>query len=401
MAKALEGFRIADFSHVMAGPFASHMLRLLGAEVVKVEAPDGDPMRYYGDDPRYHGMAPGFIAANAGKKSIVIDLKKREGHEIATRLIASCDVVLENFRPGVMAKFGLGYESCKALRADIIYCSVSGYGQKGVLSHYPAIDNIVQASSGMMSLSGEPGDPPMRVGFPVIDTYVGTLATLAITAALLQRERSGGPQLIDVAMLDASLVLMASAVVPYLVTGQSIARTGNTGYSGQPTAGTFEAKDGTLISLGVVQPVQYEALCRVLERPDLLTDPRFTTPALRKQNAAALRAVLAIELTKRPGAEWERVLSETGVPCGLVRDLKAVLEHPHLDDREIKQEVCIPSLPGRTQVQVLNAGFRFETDGPGVADPPPRLGEHTDAILESLGFSSEERARLRASSVVA
>jgi CoA:oxalate CoA-transferase len=394
--KVLEGMRVVDFGHVMAGPFASHFLRLLGAEVIKIEAPGrGDPMRDYGDDARYHGMAPAFIAANSGKKSIVIDLKNEAGREIARKLIATADVVLENFRPGVMDRLELGYSVCKALRPDVVFCSVSGYGQEGPLKHHPAIDNIVQASSGMMGLSGEPETPPMRVGFPVVDTYTGTLAALAITAALLQRERFGRGQLIDVAMLDASLVLMISAVVPHLVTGRAFERTGNTGFSGQPTASLFTARDGTSISLGVMQAKQYEALCRVLERCDLLTDERFATVALRKRNADALRACLEAEFAKRDGAEWERVLSHAGAPCGLVRDIPTICEHPHLEGRAIKLPINIPDLPDRQQVQILNAGFRFEHDGPGVTEPPPRLGEHTDTILEGLGYSAEDRTRLK------
>jgi CoA:oxalate CoA-transferase len=397
----LQGLRVVDFGHVMAAPFASHFLRLLGAEVIKIEAPGrGDPMRDYGDDPRYHGMSPAFIAANAGKRSIVIDLKTDHGREVARKLIATADVVLENFRPGVMDRLELGYAVCKALRPDVVFCSVSGYGQDGPLKHHPAIDNIVQASSGMMGLSGDPETPPMRVGFPVVDTYTGTLAALAIVSALLQRARFGGGQCIDVAMLDASLVLMFSAVVPHLVTGRAFERTGNTGFSGQPTASMFVARDGTSISLGVMHGKQYEALCRTLGREDLLTDQRFESLALRKRNADALRASLTAEFAKRDGAEWERLLSAAGAPCGLVRDIPTICEHPHLDGRAIKLPIRVPDLPDKQHVQILNAGFRFEHDGPGVSDPPPRLGEHTDAILDELGYSAEDRSRLKETAVV-
>ena len=196
-------------------------------------------MRNYGPDRRYDGMAPAFIAVNAGKKSLVLNLKHPPAREAARRLIARADVVLENFRPGVMARLGLDYESVRELQPRMVYCSVSGYGQHSPRRDWPAIDNIVQATSGMMSLSGEQGDDPMRVGFPVVDTLTGQTAAFAILAALLRRERTGAGELIDVAMFDAAIAFMTSAVVPYLVTGRGLARTGNVGYSGQPTSGVF------------------------------------------------------------------------------------------------------------------------------------------------------------------
>jgi crotonobetainyl-CoA:carnitine CoA-transferase CaiB-like acyl-CoA transferase len=220
--KALEGIRIADFSHVMAGPFASHFLAAMGAEVIKVEGTGrGDPMRDYGPDRSLHGMSPGFIAANCGKKSIALDLKAPQGLDAARRLIAASDVVLENFRPGVMDRLGLGYDDARKLKPAIIFCSVSGYGQSGPLKDWPAIDNIVQATSGITSLNGEPDGPFMRIGFPAVDTYAGTLAAMAILGALVRRGASGEGQRIDLAMFDAALVLTASAAVPYLVTGRA------------------------------------------------------------------------------------------------------------------------------------------------------------------------------------
>src|SRR5262245_20406114 len=192
MARPLEGIRVADFSHVMAGPYASHLLRLLGADVIKIEAPGrGDAMRYYGNDRRYDGMAPAFIAVNAGKKSLVLDMKQPLAQEAARRLVAKSDVLLENFRPGVMARFGLDYAAASALQPRLVYCSVSGYGQDGPRRDWPAIDNIVQATSGMMTLGGVAGDAPMRVGFPVVDTLTGQTAAFAILAALFRRERQG------------------------------------------------------------------------------------------------------------------------------------------------------------------------------------------------------------------
>ncbi len=383
----LAGIRIADFSHVMAGPYATHLLRLLGAEVIKIEAPGrGDAMRNYGSDRAYDGMAPAFIAVNAGKKSMSLDLKNAASLEAAKRLIARSDVVVENFRPGVMAKLGLGYEVCRTIRPDIVYCSISGYGQDGPLRDWPAIDNIVQATSGMMFLGGDPGDPPMRVGFPVVDTLTGQTAAFAILAALFRRERSKQGEYIDVAMLDASISFMASAVVPYLVTGRAMERTGNTGYSGQPTSALFEAGDGKLVSLGVVQQSQFEALARLLDRAEWLNDPRFATPDLRREHTPAIQSALAQALKQRSAAEWEIQMSAAGIPCGMVREVGEAISLPHLQQRDLKIPLSIAGLPNREDVEIVNAGFRFRTDGPGVSSPPPRHGEHTQEILEWLGF---------------
>jgi CoA:oxalate CoA-transferase len=385
MSQPLSGIRVADFSHVMAGPFASHLLGLLGAEVIKIEAPgQGDSFRTYGADRRYDGMAPAFIAANAGKKSIALDLKSPDDLETARQIVARSDVLLENFRPGVIARLGLGYEAVKAINPNIIFCSVSGYGQSGPLRDWPAIDNIVQATSGMMNLGGHPEDPPMRVGFPVVDTLTGQTAAFAIMASLLRRERQGGGDYIDVAMFDASLAFMASAVVPYLVTGTALERTGNVGYSGQPTAALFTARDGRQISLGVVQPNQFDALARHVGRPDWLTDPRFVTPDLRRANTGAMQIELAAELVKKDAAVWESEMSAASIPCGMVRDIGEAASLPHLIERGVILPISIPGLPGAEDVKIVNAGFRMEQGGPHVSAPPPRLDEHRADILAWL-----------------
>jgi CoA:oxalate CoA-transferase len=391
----LEGIRIADFTHIMAGPYATHLLRLLGAEVIKVESPGrGDAMRNYGADRAYDGMAPAFIAVNAGKKSICLDLKNAASLEAARRLIARCDVVVENFRPGVMTRLGLGFAEARALKPDIVYCSVSGYGQSGPLRDWPAIDNIVQATSGMMSLGGDPGDPPMRVGFPVVDTLTGQTAAFAILAALFRRQRNGQGEFIDVAMMDASLAFMASAVVPFLVTGQALERTGNTGYSGQPTAALFAAGDGKLISLGVVQQGQFEALARLLKRDEWLTDPRFATPDLRRANTRSLQADLSEIFRRRPAAEWEQIMSVSGIPCGMVRNVAQACALPHLEQRGLKIPLTVPGLPGNENIEILNAGFQFLSDGPTLDAPPPTAGQHTEELLRWLEIDEPQRAEI-------
>ena len=397
MSGALQGITVVDFSHVMAGPYASHLLKLLGAEVIKVEAPGiGDAMRNYGPDRRYDGMAPAFIAVNAGKKSLVLNLKHPPALEAVRRLIARADVVLENFRPGVMKRLGLDYETVRELQPRMVYCSVSGYGQQGPRRDWPAIDNIVQATSGMMSLSGEQGDDPMRVGFPVVDTLTGQTAAFAILAALLRRERTGAGEHIDVAMFDAAIAFMTSAVVPYLVTGRGLARTGNVGYSGQPTSGVFVAADGRRVSLGVVQQAQFEALAHLMGRKDWLADPRYATPDLRRQHSTEMHDELAALFAARPAAQWEQVLSEAGLPCGMVREVSEAINLDGLEERGIKLPLQVPSLPDRADIAIVNAGFKFSEDSPHIDAPPPRLGAHSEDILESLGFDAAQRREILA-----
>jgi crotonobetainyl-CoA:carnitine CoA-transferase CaiB-like acyl-CoA transferase len=397
MSSALAGTLVVDFSHVMAGPYASHLLRLLGAEVIKIESPGvGDALRNYGADRRYDGMSPAFIAVNAGKRSLALNLKHPPALEAARRLIGRADVLLENFRPGVMGRFGLDYDTVRTLQPRIVYCSVSGYGQRSPRRDWPAIDNIVQATSGMMSLSGENGDGPMRVGFPVVDTLTGQTAAFAILAALLRRERSGQGEHIDVAMFDAAIAFMTSAVVPYLVTGKTLERTGNIGYSGQPTSAVFKAADGRQISLGVVQQAQFETLARALQREHWLADPRFATPDLRRQHSAAMRADLEAVFATQPAASWERQLSAAGVPCGMVREVSEAVSLEGLEERGLRIPLNVPGLPEREAVEIVNAGFKFSQDSPHIDQPPPRTGEHGESILESLGFDAAQRREILA-----
>lgn len=386
MAQPLAGVRIADFSHVIAGPLATHFLRLLGAEVIKVEPPTGDVLRNYTQRRELRGMAEPFIGANAGKKSIVLDLKSEAGKEAALRLIRSSDIVVENFRPGVIDRLGLGYEVLRKDHPSLIFCSISGYGQSGPMRDYPAIDQIIQSVSGLMSLSGEPDSGPMRVGFPLVDTYSALLAAFAIQSAYIQRERDPDRrgQHIDMSMLDASLVMMASVVNPLVISGTEPMRTGNRGFSLAPTADTFETKDEP-ITIGAVQQNQYERLCKALDRPDLIADPRFVDGDSRIRHDAALQVELAATFKTRTALEWERILSDAGVPAGAVRPVRDVLDLPQLRDRGLQLPIDVPNeAVGRTSI--LNAGFRFAHDGPGVDAPPPLLGEHTDEILAELGL---------------
>lgn len=390
MTQSLAGLRIADFSHVMAGPYATHLLCLMGAEVIKIEPKGGDNFRYYGSDRRYDGIAPPFIAANAGKKSIALDLKDPADHAIARAIVERCDVLVENFRPGVIDRLGFGYEEVRALNPDLIYCSVSGYGQEGPQRDWPAIDNIVQATTGMMMLSGEEGDPPLRVGFPIVDTLTGQTAAIAILSALVRRERGGGGTRLDVSMFDASLTFLTSALTPFLVTGTTMGRMGNTGYSGLPTTSLYRTRDGRQISLGVVQQHQFEAMARIVGRETWLADPRFATSDARRENFEAMAAELSGLFLQRDAADWESDMSKAGIPCGMVRriDEAAALAGPNT-----LLPVKIPGLPDGEDVRMPGAGFLDHADGAPAAGAPPLLDGDRAEILDWLAKSAGPAAK--------
>lgn len=385
MTKPLAGYRVADFSHVMAGPYATHLLCLMGAEVIKIEPPAGDAFRAYRGDRRFDGMSAAFVAANAGKKSIALNLKDDEDLAIARAIIERSDVLIENFRPGVIGRLGLSYDDVRAYNPDIVFCSISGYGQEGPYRDWPAIDNIVQATSGMMMLGGAEGDPPVRVGFPIVDTLTGQTAAIAILSALLRRERGGGGSYIDVSMLNASLAFMTSALTPYLLAGEELPRMGNTGYSGLPTSALFTTRDGRQISLGVVLPKQFAALAQYLGREDWLADPRYATAEAQRTNFQALHDELAVELGKQDAARLEKEMSERGIPCGMVR---RVGEAAELMGEGGLERIALGSAIGGGSPGIPNAGFRLSPSGSSVPARAPQLDGDRADILAWLEESS-------------
>lgn len=377
MSQPLKGLKVVDFTHVVAGPLATHMLRLLGAEVIKIESPAGDPLRNYSLVPEERGMAPAFVGINAGKKSVVLDLKSDQGLAMAQTLIREADIVVENFRPGVLDRLGLGYEACKELKQDILFCSVSGFGLNSPLRDHPAIDQIVQSLSGLMNLSGEPDDGPIRIGIPIVDTFVGMMAALAILSAVIQRDRFGGPQLIDVAMLDATMVMMLAVVNPFMINGTPFKRTGNRGFSQAPTADTFPTASGQ-ITIGAVQDNQVQRLFKALGREDLSSHPDYANRDVRQANADALQGEIRAAFADKPASVWGPILAKAGVPAGEVLDFTDVLDRGWIDERDLRLSIPYEAATdGTGETQILNAGFRFERDGPGHNEAAPKLGEHT------------------------
>ncbi len=390
MAGLLAGTRVLDLTNVLAGPFCCYQLAQLGAEVIKVEVPgSGDLARQLGADPELNrrGMGASFLAQNAGKRSITLNLKSPKGREAFERLVATSDVVVENFRPGVMDRLGLGYTALKVAKPDIIYCAISGFGQSGPLKLNPAYDQIIQGLCGVMSVTGDAQSAPLRVGYPVADTMGGITAAFAIAAALFRRERTGEGELIDVSMLESSLVAMGWAVSNWLIAGVKPAPMGNENMTASPS-GTFRTGNG-LLNIAANKQEQFETLARLIAREDLVTDPRFAAREDRKQRRFELNRELEKALAAKSAQDWSALLNRNGVPAGEVLDVPSVLEHPQIVERGLlKTFESVPDVD--RPVTVVRSGFRLGSGDPVPSSAPPALGADTEALLNELGYSKRD-----------
>jgi glutaryl-CoA transferase len=407
MPRPFEHVRVVDLTRTLAGPWATQNLADLGAEVIKIERPGvGDETRGWG--PPWLADATGrdtresayYVSVNRGKKSVTIDLSHASGRTLVRNLAAKSDVLVESFKVGDLARFGLDYPAIQALNPRIVYCSVTGFGQTGPLAHRPGYDFIFQGMGGLMSITGErddrAGGGPQKVGIAVTDVLAGMYASLAITAAIAHRERTGAGQHIDLALLDTIVAFNANQILNYWCSGAVPERHGNAHANIVPYQ-VFRCSDRDLI-LAVGNDGQFAAFCQVAGRSELARDPRFRTNPDRVRNRGLLVPIVQDIIRSRSTGDWLPALAAAGVPCGLINDMAEVFEEPQVEHRGLRVE--IPH-PGGVPCPTVASPMRF-SETPIVYDrPPPRLGEHTDDVLRRiLGLSDAEIGELSAQGVI-
>lgn len=398
MARFLDGIRVLDLTNVLSGPFATLHLALLGAEVIKIENPvEGDLARKLGNVPELNEklMGTSFLAQNANKKSVTLNLKTPEAKVIFLHLTKTADVVVENFRPDVMTRLGLGYATLSSVNPRIIFCAISGFGATGPDAMKPAYDQIIQGLSGEMAINGDERLNPLRAGFPVCDTVGGLNAAFAIMAALYHRERTGEGQFIDVALLDSIMPLMGWVAANWLIGKQPPVVMGNDNFTAAPS-GVFRTQDGA-INIAANKQEQWEAVADALGVPELKTDPRFQKRDLRKRNRKELTPLLEAKLMQKPTKYWVDVLNARGVPSGAILSLQEALEQDQIKHRETLSSIYAE---GIGELKLFNLTAKFEKTAGRVECAPPLLGEHTTEILSELGYSIEQVADLRARGIV-
>ena len=391
----LHGVRVIDMTRVLAGPFCTMSLGDMGAEVIKVEEPGkGDDTR--GWPPFVHGEATYFLSVNRNKKSLTLDLKAPDGQEILRRLLASADVVVENFRPGTMERLGFGYETLERANPRLIYCSISGFGESGPEAHRPGYDLIVQGESGVMDITGFPDGPPVKVGNSIGDLVAGMAAAQGITLALLSRSQTGKGQKVEIGMLDVMASLLTYQAGLYWNAGGRPARRGNEHPSIVPYE-VFKAQD-VYITLGVANNSLWDRTCKALDRPDLIKDPRFDTEANRVTNRKVLVPLLNEILGARPADEWLARLDKAGVPAGRIKSVAEACESAHLRARGMMVSLAHPKAGS---IRVMGVPVRLHDTPGGAQAAPPLLGQHTDEVLTKLLRMPKARVeKLRAAGVV-
>ncbi len=394
--RPLAGVRVLDLTQFLAGPFATQILGDLGAEVIKLEAPSGDwsrslPPHFIGPDSAY------YLSVNRNKKSVVADMKSADGLALVKRLVGASDIVMENFRPGVLDRLGLVYEELASENEGLIWCSISGFGQNGPDRDRPAYDMIVQALSGGMSMTGEPGEPAVRAGIPIGDLCAGMYGTIGVLAALEARRRTGKGRLVDVAMLDCQVAMLCYQAAYFLHSGDEPGRQGR-GHASIPTYRSFDAGNGTELVITANTERMWRALCGVLGREELADDPRFATNDDRYANRFELWPLLEAAFREKDADAWVPLLLEAGIPVGRVNTLGAAFSNPQIVHRDMVLDLT--ARDGR-RVRVAGNPIKFDDDTPSPAAFPPLLGENTrDVLGEVLGLAEEEIEAALAAGIV-
>ncbi|HEV2335550.1 MAG TPA: CoA transferase [Stellaceae bacterium] len=398
--RPLSGVRVIDLTHVLAGPYCTYLLGLLGAEVIKVEVPEGELARRIGPPGPLSdaGLGAVFLAQSADKRMLAVDIRIPEGADILRNLLRGADVFVEGLRAGVLARAGFEEVSLRALNPRLVFASITGFGQDGPFSAWPAYDHVIQAMSGLMSVTGTPESAPLRVGPPVVDYITGLYAAFAVMAGLATRNRTGAFQRVDVAMRDCAFAMMSAVISEHLNAGTIPRPAGNTAASGSPSSGVFATKDG-LLALAANHERQFQKLCDALGRPDLLFDPRYADPVERRANAAALRVELVAVFTQRNAAEWEEVLMAAGVPAGRVRTIPEAIAEPQTAARGLLHELFSPEL-GHDLI-VPGAAFKLNGSVPRPSAAPRPVGTDTVAILKELGYEGNRITELARQGIIA
>ncbi len=392
MTKALDGVVVLDFSRVLAGPYCTMVLADLGADVIKLErAGAGDDLRQWGPPFMPDGESTYFLSVNRNKRSIALDLKTPSGRDLALSLVRKSDVVIENFRPGVMESLGLGYEQLKAINPRLVYASITGYGATGPLADRPGYDVITQGMGGMMSITGEPDGTPMRVGVAIIDLVTGLYSAIAILGALQSRTRSGAGQRVDLSLLESSLSIMPNLTAGFLMSGVKADRLGN----GHPNAvpyKVFATNDGN-VTLAVGNDGQWQRLCKAVGHPEFAADSRYSANHARIARRAEVEAMVSDWFSQKSTDEWMKILSDVEVPCGPINTVDRILADPQVAALGILKTLTHPT---SGLLQMVGAPFHLSTDSTEPYRPPPLLGEHTAAILkEFLAIGDEEFVALQ------
>ena len=406
MAGPLSHLRILDLSRVLAGPWASQNLADLGAEVIKIERPKvGDDTRAWGppflqDEEGIDTVETAYyLCANRGKKSVTLDIASDQGQAIVRSMVAQCDVVIENFKVGDLKRYGLAYDDLKIIKPNLIYCSITGFGQDGPLQSQAGYDFMIQGTGGLMSITGDPdempGGGPKKVGIPLADLMTGMYATVAILAALMRRDRDGGGEYIDMALLDCQVATLSNQGQNYLISGKIPRRYGNAHPNVVPYQ-AFPTVDGHII-IAIGNDHQFGKFCQEAGEPLLARDPRFLTNADRVRNRDVIVTEVARIVKQRTTSQWLATLGPLGVPCGPINNMEQTFAHPQVQHRKMKLEMDHPS---SGKVTLIANPIRF-TRHPIVYDrPPPVLGQHTDEVLVGLGLGEANIASLRAAGIV-